>query len=373
MGWKMKKSAQLKIGLLSCVGYAAIMGATAGAQTPGEVGENSAAAQSAAKFGPTLNLTGAPLALDDRNFFAENWPVREIRKGKVYYIPGGGDVSTVIIGDKGVIIVDPKTTRSSGEQLIKDVAALTPKPITHVIETHSDCDHVNGIVAFPASVQVIAHVNNRLEQEQVARLATVEINGGYGVAPQDRLPNVLIRKNGETATIDGVRLVFYHFGPGHTDGDLMTYLPDEKVLVAGDIMSVPGTTPERKESESMKFEKNGGSEGWIANAEGILATDADVIVTGHGQYAMSRADVKQRIADFKAKMAQVDALAASGMSLNDTIKAMGDRPVDPLANGLASKTLAKECPRGITAMSDSWIRWHEWHYVHDTLDKMGSK
>ena len=367
----MKKSAHAKIGLLSCAAFAALMTATGSAQTP--AGDAQAGAQFADKIGPTMNLTGAPLALNDRNFFAGNWPVKEIRKGKVYYIPGGGDVSTVIIGDKGVIVVDPKTTRSSGEQLIKDVAALTPKPITHVIETHSDCDHVNGIVAFPASIPVIAHVNNRAEQEQIARLATVEINSGYGVAPQDRLPNVLIRKNGEAATIDGVRLVFYHFGPGHTNGDLMIYLPDEKVMVAGDILSTPGAEPARKTSESFKFEKNGSTEGWLANAEGILATGADVYVTGHGQYAMPKADVKQRIADFKAKMAKVDALAASGMSLDDTVKAMGDRPFDPTANALDSPTQVKECPRGIQAMSDSWVRWHEWNYEHKTLDKMSSK
>ena len=42
---------------------------------------------------------------------------------------------------------------------------MTPKPVTTVILTHSDGDHVNGLAAFPAGVNVIAHANNRKEQE----------------------------------------------------------------------------------------------------------------------------------------------------------------------------------------------------------------
>src|SRR5208337_851600 len=99
-----------------------------------------------------------------------------VREGKVYVVPGGGSNSTVIIGDKGVIVIDVKTTMATGQQLLDKIATLTSKPVTYVIETHSDCDHINGIVAFPKSVKIIAQVNNRTEQEQVARLATVEIN-----------------------------------------------------------------------------------------------------------------------------------------------------------------------------------------------------
>jgi hypothetical protein len=70
-------------------------------------------------------------------------------------------------------------------------------------------------------------------------------------------------------------------------------------------------------------------------------------------------------------MAKVDALAASGKSLEETVKEMGDRPVNPMANSIDSTTI-KECPRGIIAMSDSWIRWHEWTYQHQTLEQMDS-
>src|SRR5438067_1512627 len=86
-------------------------------------------------------------------------------KPNVYWIEGGGGNSGVIIGDKGVIVVDAKTTEAGGKELLENIAKITPKPVTTVIETHSDGDHVNGLAAFPTSgITVIAHEGNKSEQ-----------------------------------------------------------------------------------------------------------------------------------------------------------------------------------------------------------------
>ena len=71
-------------------------------------------------------------------------------KPNVYWIEGGGGNSGVIVGDKGVIVVDAKTTAAAGKELLDDIAKITPKPVTTVILTHSDGDHVNGLASFPA-------------------------------------------------------------------------------------------------------------------------------------------------------------------------------------------------------------------------------
>src|SRR5580692_7260874 len=86
-------------------------------------------------------------------------------KPNVYWIEGGGGNSTVIVGDKGVIVIDAKTTAAGGKELLDDIAKITPKPVTTVILTHSDGDHVNGLASFPTSVKVIAQENNKKEQE----------------------------------------------------------------------------------------------------------------------------------------------------------------------------------------------------------------
>ena len=103
-------------------------------------------------------------------------------KPNIYWIEGGGGNSTVIVGTNGVIVVDAKTTKAGGQELLDDIAKLTPKPVTTVILTHSDGDHVNGLAAFPTGLKIIAQENNKKEQE--AALAA----GGRGAPPADHQP-----------------------------------------------------------------------------------------------------------------------------------------------------------------------------------------
>ena len=66
---------------------------------------------------------------------------------------GAGGNSTIIIGKTGVIVVDAKQTEAGAKDLLAEIAKITPKPVTTAIITHSDGDHVNGLVAFPAGDQ----------------------------------------------------------------------------------------------------------------------------------------------------------------------------------------------------------------------------
>ena len=96
---------------------------------------------------------------------------------------GAGGNSTIIIGKTSVIVVDAKQTDAGAKDLLAEIAKITPKPVTTAIITHSDGDHVNGLVAFPTGIKIIAHQNNKKEQE------TALAAGGRGAPPPDRLPN----------------------------------------------------------------------------------------------------------------------------------------------------------------------------------------
>src|SRR5579864_6113683 len=75
----------------------------------------------------------------------------------LYWVEGGGGNSGVIVGDKGVIVIDAKMTADGGKQLLDAVAKITPKAITTVIITHRDLDHIGGLAAFPKGIEIIAH------------------------------------------------------------------------------------------------------------------------------------------------------------------------------------------------------------------------
>jgi len=232
----------------------------------------------------------------------------------LYWIEGGGGNSGVIIGDKGVIVIDAKTTEAGGKELLEHIAKITPKPVTTVILTHSDGDHVNGLAAFPTGVKVIAQENNKKEQE------TALAAGGRGAPPANHLPSQVISKNKENLKIDGVKLEVLHWAPAHTSGDLVIYLPSEKIVFTGDIIA--GGV---KADPLIHLEKNGSSEGWITTVKGIAGLNADKFVEGHGDVLM-KSDIEKRLSDASAKRDKIKELVAQGKSLDEIRTAVGDPP-----------------------------------------------
>ena len=168
-------------------------------------------------------------------------------KGGVYYTQGGvGGNSGIIVGQNGVIVIDAKTTPESAKDMFGKIARLTPKAVTHVILTHSDLDHVNGLAAFPVGITIIAHENNKKEQDTALRA------GGRGAPPADHQPTQTVTKNKESVTLDGVKFTLLHWAPAHTSGDLVVYLPDQKICSTGDLI----VTNRADDNPNIHFEKN---------------------------------------------------------------------------------------------------------------------
>jgi cyclase len=232
-------------------------------------------------------------------------------KPNVYWIEGGGGNSGVIIGDKGVIVIDAKTTPGGGKELLDDIAKITPKPVTTVILTHSDGDHVNGLAAFPTGLKIIAHENNKKEQEAAISA------GGRGAPPADHLPTQVVTKNKESLKIDGVKFELLHWAPAHTSGDLIVYLPTEKIVFTGDIIA------SQFPDALIHLEKHGSSEGWIATTKGMVALNADQYVPGHGN-VQSKQEIQTRLTAVEAKRAKIKELVAQGKSLDEIRAAVGD-------------------------------------------------
>src|SRR5215831_18670097 len=228
---------------------------------------------------------------------------------------GSGGNSTIIIGKSGVVVVDAKQTEAGAKDLLAQIAKITPKPVTTAIITHSDGDHLNGLVAFPAGIKIIAHENNKKEQ-QAALTA-----GGRGPPPADRLPNQVTTKKKEAMTIDGVKLELYHFAPAHTSGDLVVYLPAQKIVSTGDIV----VTNRADDNPNIHFEKNGSVDGWLENLKGMIALNADTYVTGHGDL-VTKADLQRKLTATTERRNKIAAMVKEGKTLDDIKSALPDAP-----------------------------------------------
>ena len=230
--------------------------------------------------------------------------------GGVYWTQGGAGGNTgLIVGKDGVIVIDAKTTPESAKEMLDDLAKLTPKPVTHVILTHSDRDHVNGLSAFPnKGLTIISQTNAKKEIE--------ESLNGPDAAPLDYFPTKTVDKE-ESLTIDGVRLQLLHFAPAHTSGDLIVYLPEQKIVFTGDLIVSLNPFP------LIHLEKHGSSAGWIESAKGMLALDADTYVSGHGDL-QTKDDIQKRLNRVQDRYNKIKELVAQGKSLEEVKIALND-------------------------------------------------
>jgi glyoxylase-like metal-dependent hydrolase (beta-lactamase superfamily II) len=241
--------------------------------------------------------------------------------GSVYWASGGAGSNTgFVVGRNGVVVIDAKMTVDSAKEFLVAIAKVTPKPVTHVILTHSDADHVNGLAGFPAGLTIVATDKCKEEMEESANGPNPRM-----AAPKDYMPTQLVTKS-KNITFDGVHLRLLHFAPAHTSGDLIVYLPDQKIVFTGDIVALQTPYP------IIHLEKHGSSEGWITTMKGILALNIDTVVPGHGDVQMGKEVLQKRLADTEERRAKIQELVQQGKSL-DEIKAVLGEPTAPAQGG----------------------------------------
>jgi cyclase len=183
--------------------------------------------------------------------------------------------ATVIVGDNGVILVDSGGSDEVGRHIAAAARRITDKPVTHVVNTHHHGDHHLGNVAFGGATFI---------SSELCRQAVLETGQEWlGIMERDigrKLPatkplaaDVTYREGTRTQVfIHGVRLVFWVPSGSHTLGDLLVHLPDDKVLVAGDVLV----------SRIVPTLQDGFLKSWIRTLDEIRALDVTHFVPGHG-------------------------------------------------------------------------------------------
>jgi len=249
--------------------------------------------------------------------------VRQLRPGD-YLVAGPISNAGFIIGEDGVIAIDAQIFVPAAKAELAEIARLTTKPVNAMILTHSDPDHINGLPAFPRGMAIYAQDKAKAEIEGV--IADPNSNGlPPPPAIRDYVPTHTVQQR-EDLVVDGVRLVLIHTAPAHTDGDLIVYLPASRLVYAGDLL-----TPAIGLYPGIHLNKHGSSLGWIASVKAMLALDADLFVSGHGE-PLTREEVKARLAGAIQRRAEIKAMVEQGKSLAEIKLALHDAPLPGVAS-----------------------------------------
>ena len=202
----------------------------------------------------------------------------------LYLITGPGGNIAMRVGKTAVFLVDDQIAPMT-PPLKKAIAAVTPKPVRFVFNTHWHGDHTGGNVVFGGEGAVIvAHdnVRKRLSTEQVMKM----FNRKVPPSPEPALP-VITFADSLSFHLDGEDIDVAHLEPAHTDGDSLVYFHKDNVLHMGDTF-MSGGYP------FIDIGSGGTVEGFVRAADrGLaLAQPNTRIIPGHGAIA-DRAKLKQ--------------------------------------------------------------------------------
>ena len=203
---------------------------------------------------------------------------------------------------------NPTSPPAAAQAVVDEIEAFTDKPVRYVVNTHYHFDHAHGNQIYPSDVHVIGHEVTRemLENggsmgrsyelfvgglpDQVAALeeqvaaseddserseleARLAYMRNYLAGQQDLVPAGPNTTLSERMTLfrgeREIRLLF--FGRGHTGGDVVVHLPNERVIVTGDLL-VPG----------LPYMGDGFLDEWDDTLEHLKSLDFDWVLPGHG-------------------------------------------------------------------------------------------
>lgn len=259
--------------------------------------------------GVTVGLLAAPPVLAQDEDGPVSLSAHELTDN-VYWVSGGTSNAGFVVGKDGVIVIDAQKEDETAEMQMAEIAAVTDLPIAAIILTHGDPDHVGGLPAYPAGIEIIEHENTRA----AIRASVLDGGGGpvysamYANLDANFRPTIALSES-RTMEIAGVEMQLLHVAPGHSSGDIAVYLPEQRVVFGGDvILTSEGPFP--------IIHIGGSSAGWIAAMRYMLALEADTYVSGHGPI-WSREQLVEMLHGVEQRRADIAAMIEAGNSLEE--------------------------------------------------------
>lgn len=267
----------------------------------------------------------------------------------VYHAVGTGALAvgcnaSIIVNADDVMVVDTNLSPGAAWALREELKTLTPKPVRYVVNTHWHWDHAHGNQIYGRDVTVIGHEYTRaklaagdsmrgrsyemfittglpariadLKAKLAAAPATdratltsqlaiaeTQLAGSKVLVPT---PPTLTFSNELTLVRGGREIRLLYLGRAHTGGDIVVFLPKERLVITGDLL-VEGTS----------YIGDGFTAEWPATLEKLRALDFDLILPGHGSVLRGKAKIDHFTAYLRDFRQQAEALRTAGVSAQE--------------------------------------------------------
>jgi len=275
--------------------------------------------------------------------------------------------STVVIGDDGVLVFDSNQLPSLARKVLAEIRRLTDKPVRYVVNSHWHWDHTMGNEvyreAFPQA-EIIAHPETRREGDIETRrslermanrtpeflkmlkdgLSTGKHSDGKAMTAHEKvrlaqaisdvetyypefktaryLSPTLTFEQKLTLHLGKREIQLLHVGKGNTAGDVVAYLPQEKILLTGDLLVHP-----------IPYSFGSFLPEWVQTLTKLSELEVAVIVPGHGPVQRDKEYLRLVMSLLESVVKQVRESVKRGLNLEETRKALN---LDSFRSRLAS-------------------------------------
>ena len=236
-----------------------------------------------------------------------------------YAYTAEGDPNTgIIIGDDAVMVIDTQATPVMAQDVIRRIREVTDKPIKYVVLSHYHAVRVLGASGYQPE-QIIASrdtydlIVERGEQDKASEI---------GRFPRlfQAVESVPAGLTWPTMTFEGrmsiwlgkLEVQLIQLGRGHTKGDTVAWLPQQKILFSGDLV----------EFDATPYAGDAYFNDWPQTLDNIAAMNPVALVPGRGAALTSPAEVAQGLAGTRSFIADMLAAVKSGVAAGKDLNAV---------------------------------------------------
>jgi glyoxylase-like metal-dependent hydrolase (beta-lactamase superfamily II) len=205
-----------------------------------------------------------------------------------YAYTAEGDPNTgIVIGDDAAMVIDTQATPVMAQDVIRRIRQVTDKPIRYVVLSHYHAVRVLGASGYEpehviASRDTYDLIVERGEQDMKSEIERFpRLFQAVESVPGLTWPTIVFEKR-LTLMLGKLRVEIMQLGRGHTKGDTVVWLPDDRILFSGDLV----------EFDATPYTGDAYLADWPATLDAIAALNPDKLVPGRGAALKNPAQVK---------------------------------------------------------------------------------
>ena len=267
-----------------------------------------------------------------------------------YAYTAEGDPNTgIVVGDDAVMVIDTQATPVMAADVIRRIREVTDKPIKYVVLSHYHAVRVLGASAYEPE-QIIASqdtydlIVERGEADKASEIGRFPrlFNAVESVPPGMTWPTITF--NGRmTVWLGQLEVQLLQLGRGHTKGDTVAWLPQEKILFSGDLVEF-GATP---------YAGDAYFKDWPATLDAVAALRPAKLVPGRGASLQTAAQVEAGLAGTRAFVSELYQNVQAGARAGRDLKSVYRETVDALRPKYGQWVIFDHCmPFDITRAYD---------------------